>query len=220
MGLPAHGVMGVEIEALPRGRESSSVEGCAVTVMNCSYPRALSAIEGPVFVLDLQAIESGLKASRENPRKRIMLQVNRSGTEGVQRLVNFMQRGSYVRPHFHPEPECIENAAIIKGTAGFVIFDERGSVLSAHRLEAGTPAASVIDIEQGLWHTLVPLADDTVILEIKRGPYNAANDKQFAPWAPEEGTFGRRGLSPRLGSHSSSVEVSASELLVDESIGV
>jgi len=104
-------------------------------------------------------------------------------------LVNFMQRGSYVRPHLHPAPENIENAAILKGVAGFVVFDDRGSVLSAHRMEAGNPAAAVVDIEQGLWHTLVPLAEDTVILEIKRGPYCAATDKRFASWAPEEGTL-------------------------------
>lgn len=168
--------------------------------MQSSYPRKLPIVEGPVFVLDCQALEEGLRASRESPRKRIMLQMHRSDAEGVQRLVNFMQRGSYVRPHFHPEPESIENAAIIKGTAGFLTFDGHGSVSSAHRLEAGNPAASIIDIEQGLWHTLVPLSEDTVILEIKRGPYNAAMDKRFAPWAPEEGTADAQTYLRRLES--------------------
>ena len=65
-------------------------------------------------------------------------------------------------------------------------FDDQGGVKTAHRLVAGDPAGCLIDIEQGLWHTFIPLADDTVILEVKRGPYNAATDKQFAPWAPEE----------------------------------
>jgi cupin fold WbuC family metalloprotein len=190
--------MEYRIQPVPRGRESSILEGCPVPLTNCSYPRSLPAIEGSVFVLDLRAIESGLKASRESPRKRIMLQVHRTGTERVQRMVNFMQRGSYVRPHLHPEPESIENAAIIMGTAGFIVFDERGSVVSAHRLEAGDPAASMIDIEQGLWHTLVPLGDDTVILEIKRGPYDAATDKRFAPWAPEEATMDAEAYLRRL----------------------
>jgi cupin fold WbuC family metalloprotein len=156
--------------------------------MNSSYPRALPNVEGPVFVFNVEALEAGLKASRESPRRRIMLQVQRSAAEGVQRLINFMQRGSYVRPHLHPAAENIENATILKGVAGFVVFGEDGSVSCAHRLEAGNPTASVIDIEQGLWHTLIPLCDDTVILEVKRGPYNAATDKRFAPWAPEEGS--------------------------------
>jgi hypothetical protein len=30
----------------------------------------------------------------------------------------------------------------------------------------------------------VPLTDDIVLLEIKRGPYDAKTDKQFAGWCP------------------------------------
>jgi cupin fold WbuC family metalloprotein len=55
-------------------------------------------------------------------------------------------------------------------------------------MEAGNPASCLVDIEPGVWHTLVPLADDTVILEIKRGPYDAMTDKTFAAWAPSEGS--------------------------------
>lgn len=117
-----------------------------------------------------------------------MLPMNRSTTEGVQRLVNYIQRGSYIKPHLHPMPECIENLAVLQGAMGVIVFDESGTVLEAHHLIAGDAASSMIDIEQGVWHTLVPLADDTVILEIKRGPYDAKTDKSFAPWAPDEGT--------------------------------
>ena len=101
-------------------------------------------------------------------------------------MLNFLQSGSYARPHFHPAPENIEHIVVVKGAGGFITFDDQGVVKTAHRLVAGDPAGSLIDIEQGLWHTFIPLADDTVILEIKRGPYNAEKDKKFAPWAPEE----------------------------------
>jgi cupin fold WbuC family metalloprotein len=154
--------------------------------MKASYPLALPRIEGPVFALDAVTLERGLKASRESPRRRIMLPMQRSAEERVQRLLNFMQRGSYARPHYHPAPESIEHVVVVKGVAGFVVFDERGHVLSAHRLEQGNPASCLVDIDQGVWHTVVPLSDDMVALEIKRGPYDAATDKKFAPWAPEE----------------------------------
>jgi hypothetical protein len=35
---------------------------------------------------------------------------------------------------------------------------------------------------------MVALKPDTVIFEVKAGPYDAATDKAFAPWAPAEGT--------------------------------
>ncbi len=43
----------------------------------------------------------------------------------------------------------------------------------------------MIDIETRVWHGVLALAADTVILEIKRGPYDD-RDKVFADWAPEE----------------------------------
>jgi cupin fold WbuC family metalloprotein len=140
-----------------------------------------------VFVLDAAMLDRGIAAAAASPRRRIILPIHRSGAEGVQRLLNFMQRGSYARPHCHPAPENIESVTVLKGAIGFLIFEpETGKVLSAHRLAAGSPEGALIDIEPGVWHTLVPLADDTVVLEIKRGPYCAETDKTFAPWAPEE----------------------------------
>jgi cupin fold WbuC family metalloprotein len=152
------------------------------------YPLALPRVEGPVFVLNKEHLQQGINASRESPRKRIMLPMHRTTTEGVQRMVNYLQRDSYIKPHQHPMPECIENLAVLQGAMGVLAFDEEGNVLEAHRLVANDAASCMIDIEQGVWHTLVPLADDTVVLEIKRGPYDAKTDKAFAKWAPDEGT--------------------------------
>jgi hypothetical protein len=58
-----------------------------------------------------------------------------------------------------------------------------------------------VDIERGVWHTLVSLADDTVILEIKRGPYCAETDKTFAAWSPEEGTAEASSYLKQLEAH-------------------
>lgn len=139
-----------------------------------------------MFALDAETIKEGTRAAQESPRRRIIMQLHRSDTEGVQRLLNFMQRGSYARPHCHPAPENIESVAVLQGAVGFVVFEPTGAVRSVHRLEAGNAGSSLVDIEPGVWHTLVPLAADTVILEIKRGPYYAATDKTFADWAPGE----------------------------------
>ena len=154
--------------------------------MSRSFPLTLPRAEGAVFALDSATIERGIAAAKASPRRRIIMQLHRSDTEGVQRLLNFMQRGSYARPHCHPAPENIETAAVLKGAVGFLVFEPSGTVRSAHRLDAGNASSCMVDIERGVWHTLVPLADDTVVLEIKRGPYCAETDKTFAVWSPEE----------------------------------
>jgi cupin fold WbuC family metalloprotein len=155
-----------------------------------STPVALPRIEGPVFALDAETIEHGLRASRESPRRRIMLRVHRSDTEGVQRLLNFMQHASYAQPHCHPAPENIETVVVLRGAVGVFIFTPTGAVQSAHRLVAGDAGACLVDIEPGVWHTIAALVEEAVVLEIKRGPYHAATDKTFAPWAPAEGSAG------------------------------
>jgi len=157
--------------------------------MPSSFPLTLPRAAGSVFALDSTTIAEGVRAAKESPRGRIIMQLHRSDTEGVQRLVNFMQPGSYARPHCHPAPENIETVAVLKGSIGFLIFEPGGAVRSTHRLEAGNAASCLVDIERGVWHTLVPLAEDTVVLEIKRGPYCAETDKMFADWAPQEGTL-------------------------------
>ncbi|MGB8170174.1 MAG: WbuC family cupin fold metalloprotein [Chthoniobacteraceae bacterium] len=150
------------------------------------YPLTIPRAEGAVFALDAPTLAQGCEAARESPRRRIIMQLHRSDAEAVQRMLNFWQPGSYARPHCHPAPENIESVAVLKGALGFVVFEPSGAVRAAHRLVAGNAASCLVDIEPGVWHTLVPLAEDTVILEIKRGPYDAAADKTFAEWAPAE----------------------------------
>lgn len=166
--------------------------------MPSSFPLTLPGIVGAVFALDAATIERGIAAAKASPRGRIILQLHRSAGEGVQRMLNFMQRNSYARPHCHPLPENIENVAVLKGSVGFIVFEPTGVVRSVHRLDAGNPGSCLVDIEPGVWHTLVPLANDTVILEIKRGPYNAVTDKTFAAWAPEEDSTAAPGYLKQL----------------------
>ena len=63
--------------------------------------------------------------------------------------------------------------------------DDAGTIASVARLGAGGGAG--VDIDPGIWHTVVVLSDSAVCFEVKPGPWDAATDKEFAPWAPPEG---------------------------------
>ena len=118
-------------------------------------------------------------------RKRMILPLHRTQDAEVQRMLNFFQMGTYVRPHRHSGKGAIETICVLRGALGFVVFDEGGEILESHLLDEG--GMGILDIEPNIWHGMVALEPDTVILEIKRGPYSAMDDKDFAPWAPEEG---------------------------------
>lgn len=77
-------------------------------------------------------------------------------------------------------------AIVLQGTVVLLLFDTEGIVLE--RLEL-SPASALtgIEITPNTWHTVFPLRDDAVILEIKEGPYNPSDRVDFALWAPAEG---------------------------------
>ncbi len=148
-------------------------------------PTALAAVSGDVFHLDEELLSAGIAAAHNSPRRRIILPIHRGQDALVQRMFNFMLPGTYVQPHLHPRDGAIETMMVLRGALGFVLFDDQGNIRDHWRLTAGTPSA-VLDIEPKLWHGMVILEPDTVILEIKRGPYDVEHDKVFADWAPKE----------------------------------
>jgi cupin fold WbuC family metalloprotein len=72
---------------------------------------------------------------------------------------------------------------LVSGSLDVLIFDEHGSLSDRIHL---TPDSPLIDIEPGTWHGMVVRAPDTVIFEVKQGPYDPTTDKTFATWAPPE----------------------------------
>lgn len=147
--------------------------------------RAIENLSGAVVTLNEENLARGLRASRESPRRRIILPVQRTQEAQVQRLVNFLQPGTYIRPHCHPEPHASETVCLLQGNLEILIFSPEGKIIERQILEEN--GLRLIDIEKGTWHGMIVQGEDTVIFECKRGPYDAKKDKEFAPWAPAEG---------------------------------
>lgn len=142
-----------------------------------------------VQYLDESLIEEYLARSRQDPRGRVMLNFHRSFEDAVQRMVNFIQPGSYVMPHRHLDPEKFETFIVLKGEVALFIFDDSGAVSSVTLL--GEDGHSVLgDVLPPAWHCYQATKPDTIVFETKQGPYNSDTDKNFAPWAPAEGSPG------------------------------
>lgn len=140
---------------------------------------------GDFFQLSDEQIENGLDASRNSPRKRMILPIHRRQEAEVQRLINFLQPGTYIRPHRHPLAHTTESIVVLKGSIRFFTLDDAGKVLTDNLLKS-KPISSVVDIEPNTWHTFIVLEEDTILFECKKGPYNAETDKEFANWSVEE----------------------------------
>lgn len=147
---------------------------------------AFNNASGELFQLSEEMVERGVKASRESERKRMILPIHRKQEAEVQRMLNFLQPGTYIRPHMHPLNHATESLVILQGSIRFYTFDDSGAILSTRGLKS-KPMPAVLDIEPQVWHSFLVLEEDTILFECKKGPYNAETDKTFASWSPEEG---------------------------------
>ncbi|MFN7228852.1 MAG: WbuC family cupin fold metalloprotein [Synechococcaceae cyanobacterium] len=108
----------------------------------------------------------------------------------VQRFLNVLQPGTYVRPHRHSRDrpgsgfECF---VVLQGAIGLLLLDGHGAVTRLERLEAAGPVRG-IQLAEDQYHTLVALTPDTVMFELKQGPYEPTADKDFLGGFPLEGT--------------------------------
>jgi cupin fold WbuC family metalloprotein len=131
----------------------------------------------------------------ESPRRRTNYNFHGAMEENPHRFLNVMLRGTYVTPHRHLDPPKAESFLVLEGEAVFFVFDDAGAVTATHILGRENIG---IDIGPGIWHSLAVLTPHAVCFEVKPGPYSAANDKDFAPWAPREGDPGAPEYLERL----------------------
>lgn len=150
------------------------------------FPLAMPAPAGPVTVITETQMAEAIALSRQSPRGRIIYPFHPSAGDPLHRMLNVVQPHSYIPPHRHSSPPKAESIVVLKGAIGCVIFSDSGAVEQVHVLGAGRPSFG-IDIHAGVFHTFFALEEDTVLFEVKPGPYEKTSDKDFATWAPKEG---------------------------------
>lgn len=138
-----------------------------------------------VQLLDQPLIDSTIARARQAPRGRINHNFHPDMAANPHRFLNAWTRGSYAAPHRHllvPKPESF---IVLRGELALFVFDDSGEVQEHYVL--GRDGLLGIDLAPGVWHTLTAVTETAVCYEVKAGPYDAATDKEFAPWAPREG---------------------------------
>lgn len=137
-----------------------------------------------IQLLDRTLFQDLIGRAGRSPRLRTNHNFHAALEDNPHRFLNVMLRGTYVAPHRHRDPPKSESFLALEGELAFFTFHDDGRIATTHVL--GREAIG-IDIQPGLWHTLAVLTPHAVCYEVKPGPYSAATDKDFAPWAPREG---------------------------------
>jgi cupin fold WbuC family metalloprotein len=170
-----------------------------------SHRLALDAPTGVLCVLDRAQVDSAVAYARESPRQRVIAPFHRSPEDSLHRMLNAVQPDSYIRPHRHLDPPKAEAWVLLQGGLLFFTFHDDGRIDQRVLLRAGGPQFGV-DLVAGIYHSFIALEPDTVIYEVKDGPYRATTDKAFAPWSPAEGT-------PETKAYMQTLRAAAADLL-------
>jgi cupin fold WbuC family metalloprotein len=118
-------------------------------------------------------------AAAASARRRSHILLHADHQDQVQRLLIALEPDSYVRPHLHSEQW--EMIVLLRGGLDLLIFTPQAELTQRLAMSAASP---VVQIPRGTWHGGVALASQTLVLEVKPGPYRP---NEFAEWALQEG---------------------------------
>jgi cupin fold WbuC family metalloprotein len=122
----------------------------------------------------------------QSERKRINYNFHEQLNDPIQRMLNTMNRGTYLQPHRHKNPDKREAFIVLTGRVAVIEFDDDGKIIN-HIILNNKQGNYGTEIPAGTWHSLIVLEDGSVVYEVKDGPYSPIDDKNFASWAPKEG---------------------------------
>ncbi|MEB3338847.1 MAG: WbuC family cupin fold metalloprotein [Leptolyngbyaceae bacterium] len=145
-------------------------------------------MELPIKRLTQELVDVVAQQAQTSPRLRKNYDFHQP-SEKVQRFINVLQPGTYIRPHRHLRDAGIngfEFFLVLQGELGMLILNDQGEIIHTERI-GGATSTYAIELAEGTYHTLVALAPNTVILELKEGPYEPSTDKNFLSAFPLEG---------------------------------
>jgi cupin fold WbuC family metalloprotein len=130
-------------------------------------------------LFDKMALEA-----KNSERRRKNLNFHTQASDTLQRMIHSMEPDTYVQPHRHINPDKREVFIAFRGKVAAIEYNDDGTVARWCLLEA-TGATPGVEMTPRAWHSLIAL-ESSIIYEVKDGPYDPADDKYFADWAPGE----------------------------------
>lgn len=142
-------------------------------------------------VFTKQYLSELLAKAKKNFRLRAHLNLHHTYDEPCQKLFNAVGLGSYIPPHRHfidPKSECL---LAVKGLFALIVFFDNGeidsiTIFGSEKYSDQILIAAGVELTPSIWHTVISLIEDSILFEVKNGPFNPEIAKEFAPWAPQE----------------------------------
>ncbi len=136
--------------------------------------------------INAEMLNTMMDKARRSPRGRINQDFHYGPGDPLQRMLNSMQPGTYLQPHKHENPDKREVFMALTGKFVVIQFNDDGTIAD-HMILDPKNNEYAAEVAARTYHTIICLEPDSIIYELKDGPYNPSDDKHFALWAPREG---------------------------------
>lgn len=135
-------------------------------------------------IINEQLLDETTERAKQSSRLRMNYNFHEQLDDPINRLLNAMEPGTYIRPHRHLNPDKDEVFLLLRGKVMCFIFDDKGNITEKLLLDPKTGSYGA-DIKAGVWHCLLVLETGTVVYEVKAGPFAPLHPANMAPWSPE-----------------------------------
>lgn len=127
------------------------------------------------MLLDKKLLDEVSARAKASERLRMNYNLHDALDSKAQRLFNALEPGTILPIHRHRN--TAETYILLRGRIDVMFYDDKGVEVERFALNPAEGNYGV-HIPSGQWHTLEVLEKDTVIFEVKDGPY--------APLGPED----------------------------------
>ena len=120
------------------------------------------------MIITYQILDTISPQAKESPRLRMNYNLHETLDAKVQRLFNAMEPGTVIPIQRHQN--TAETLMLVRGKMKVVLYDDNKNVIEEAILshELGNYG---VHIPEGAWHCVEILEPDTVMFEVKEGPY-------------------------------------------------
>ncbi len=128
-------------------------------------------------------IKDYFEQALSSEKKRFPLILHKKG-DYLNKVFNFLIKGTYMHPHLHPGKEKTEKMSVVVGSFKLIYFDDYGNVIK--NMVIDKEFQNYIEVPPFTWHTYIPLTDKVLVYETMNGTYEPSSWKRLANWAPKE----------------------------------
>ena len=123
------------------------------------------------MIIDKKILDELSEKAKKSERLRMNFDLRNSSEDNSQRMLNALEPGTIMPIHRHKETS--ETCVCVRGHFEEYFYDENGNLTETIAM---VPGGTILNIEEGQWHSLKCLESGTILLEAKDGKYEPIQD--------------------------------------------